>query len=98
MNAPAYSAADFAAAFGDNYSGGAPGLMIPVNALFSCAEELSVLSLAANEQHVDFEIVLIRLARRMNLAAELGHGELLALLERVAELEAQLAVKAQAAE
>ena len=52
MNAPTYTADDFAEAFGGNY--GAPpgtsvGLVIPLNALHSCAEELNVLSLAANE-------------------------------------------------
>ncbi len=98
MNARVYTASDFATAFGDNYAGGPPGLMIPLNALHSCAEELNVLSLAADEQHVDFEIVIVRLARRMELAAELGHKEILALLARVAELETQLEAKGEASE
>lgn len=99
MNARIYTADDFVEVFGDNYgavNGATPGLMIPLNALHSAAEEIGVLSLAANEQHVDFEIVLIRLARRMELAAELGHVEILALVARVQQLEAKLAATAEA--
>ena len=96
MNAPNYSASDLAAIFGDNYSpsgGVSAGALIPINALHSFSEELGVLSLAANEDHTDFEIVLIRMARRMGVAAELGHTEILAMAARIEELEAQLAAK-----
>ena len=99
MNAPTYTASDFAVAFGDNYvpaDGVTEGLLIPLNALHSCAEELGVLSVAANEQLVDFEMVLIRLSRRMELAAELGHGEIVAMAARVRALEAELAAKTAA--
>jgi len=100
VNAPVYTADDIATAFGDTYSGKPAGLMIPLNALDSCARELDVLALAgaAEDGHVDFEMVLLCLSRRMKLAAEVGHKEIRALLAHVAELEGKLAEKAEAAE
>lgn len=93
MNALTFKAAEFSALFGDNYAeppGISPGVMLPLNALHSCAEELNVLSIASSEDHRDFEITLIRLARRMEIAAEIGHKEMLSLLEHVQWLETKV--------
>ena len=90
--------------FGDDHhpgEGESRGPLIPVNALLSIAKEIALLTTLVEDHSTtynDLGMHFLWLSRRMETAATIGYTELRGLYDRIAELEAQLAAKPQAAE
>lgn len=87
-------------AFGDNYGCTEQrAIAIPINALYSGAQELLVAARSVDDDDQALAMTLIYISRRLEIAAGIGMTEVNALLKRVDELEAQLAAtKPEAAE